>query len=303
MIKNFQQVLEEVKKLPRVRVSVANAQDEAVLSALKVAMKEGFVEPVLVGSSKEIERVAWDMNFDLRDVQIIQADGLEAPELAVKLVSSGKAQVLMKGMVSSNVFLGVVLNSEWGLRTGKILSHLAAYQVNGYDRLIFMTDGGLNISPTLEQKKQICQNAIDFAHLLGITHPKVAILSANEQVSPKMPVTIEAQMLTQMARKGEISGAIVDGPMALDVAISEEAALHKGIKSPVAGQADILLMPNIEAGNIFGKTIMYFAGGIMAGLVIGASAPVVLSSRADSSKGKLASLALACLAGWRMSNL
>lgn len=295
--KNFDQVLEEVKKLPKVRVSVANAQDEAVLLALKAAMKEGFVEPILVGSHNEIERIAWDVDFDLDGVQIIQADGMEAPELAVKLVHGGSAQVLMKGLVNSSTFLKAVLNAEWGLRNGKILSHMAVYQINGYERLIFLTDGGLNIAPDVEQKKQICQNAIEFVHSLGIVLPKVAILSANEQVSPKMPVTLEAQQLTQMAKRGDIIGAVVDGPLALDIAINEEAAKHKGINSPVAGQADILLVPNIEAGNILGKAISYFAGGVMAGLVLGATAPVVMPSRADTSKGKLMSLALACLAG------
>lgn len=299
--KNFKQVLDVVKELPRVRVSVANAQDEKVLLALKKAVQEGFVEPVLVGSRSEIERVAWDVGFDLKGVDIFEADALVAPELAVKLVRGGNCQVLMKGLVNSSTFLKAVLNGEWGLRTGKILSHMAVYEVPGYDRLLFMTDGGLNISPDIEMKKQICQNAIDFAHSLGITLPKVAILSANEQVSPKMPVTLEAQQLAQMAKKGEITGAVVDGPLALDIAINKEAAEHKGIKSPVAGQADILLVPNIEAGNILGKAIMYFAGGVMAGIILGAAAPVVLPSRADTPQGKLMSLALACLAGHGMN--
>jgi len=299
--KNFDQVLEEVKKLPKIRVSVANAQDEAVLLALKEAVREGFVEPVLVGSRHEIERVAWDVGFDLDGVEIRQADGLEAPETAVKLVRGGSCRVLMKGLLNSSTFLKAVLNGEWGLRTGKILSHMAVYQINGYDRLFFLTDGGLNIAPDVEQKKQICQNAIAFCHSLGIMLPKVAILSANEQVSPKMPVTLEAQQLTQMARRGEITGAVVDGPLALDIAINEHAAQHKGIKSPVAGQADILLVPDIEAGNILGKSITYFAGGMMAGLVLGAAAPVVLPSRADTPRGKLMSLALACLAGHGMA--
>ncbi|SHE72348.1 bifunctional enoyl-CoA hydratase/phosphate acetyltransferase [Desulforamulus putei] len=299
--KNFAQVLEVVKGLPKVRVSVANAQDEKVLLALKKAMQEGFVEPVLVGSRSEIERVAWDVDFDLNGVEIFEADALAAPELAIKLVMGGNCQVLMKGLVNSSTFLKAVLNGEWGLRTGKILSHIAVYEVPGYDRLIFLTDGGLNIAPDIEMKKQICQNAIDFAHSLGITLPKVAVLSANEQVSPKMPVTLEAQQLAQMAKKGEITGALVDGPLALDIAINKDAAEHKGIKSPVAGQADILLVPNIEAGNILGKSILYFAGGVMAGLVLGAAAPVVLPSRADTPQGKLMSLALACLAGHGMN--
>lgn len=295
--KNFHEVMDTVKKLPKLRVSVANAQDERVLLALKEAVQEGFVEPVLVGSGDEIERTAWEVGFDLKGVQVHEVDTLHAPELAVRLVSSGHCQVLMKGMVNSSTFLKAVLNAEWGLRTGKILSHMAVYEVPNYDRLLFITDGGLNIAPDLEMKKQICQNAIDFATSLGISLPKVAVLSANEQVSPKMPVTIEAQQLTQMAKKGEITGALVDGPLALDIAISKASAEHKGIHSPVAGQADILLAPNIEAGNMLGKSILYFANGLMAGLVLGAAAPVVMPSRADTPKGKLISLALACLAG------
>lgn len=297
LIKNFEQVLVQVKALPRMRVSVANAQDDAVLLALKEAVKEGFVEPILVGSRSEIERVAWEVGFDLTGVQIWEADALEAPEIAVKLVRCGFAQILMKGLVNSSTFLKAVINKEWGLRTGKILSHIAVYQVHGYDRLIFLTDGGLNIAPDVEQKKHICQNAIDFAHSLGILQPKVAVLSANEQVNPKMPVTLEAHQLAQMAEKGEITGAVVDGPLALDIAINEKSAQHKGIKSPVAGHADILIAPDIEAGNMLGKSIIYFAGGVMAGLVWGAAAPVVLPSRSDTPTNKLMSLALACLAG------
>ncbi|AQS59235.1 bifunctional enoyl-CoA hydratase/phosphate acetyltransferase [Desulforamulus ferrireducens] len=300
--KNFSQILEAVKSLPKLRISVANAQDEKVLAALKIAMQEDFVEPVLVGTRSEIERKAWQVGFDLKDIDIWEADALGAPEVAVKLVRCDFCQVLMKGLVNSSTFLKAVLNGEWGLRTGKTLSHLGVYEIHGFDRLIFLTDGGLNIAPDLETKKQICQNAIDFAHSLGITLPKVAVLSANEQVNPKMPVTLEAQQIAQMAQRGEISGALVDGPLALDIAINKEAAEHKGIKSPVAGQADILLVPNIEAGNLLGKSITYFAGGLMAGVVLGAGAPIVLPSRADTPQGKLLSLALACLAKHGMDN-
>lgn len=299
--KDFKEVLDTVKQLPKLRVSVANAQDEAVLLALKSAMNEGICDAILVGSRSEIERVAWDVDFDLSRVEIWEADALEAPEIAVKLVRSGFAHILMKGLVNSSTFLKAVLNNQWGLRTGRILSHVAVYQVDGYDRLIFLTDGGINIAPNLDQKRQICQNAIDFAHSLGIEQPKVAILSANEEVNPKMPVTIEAQQLTAMAEKGEITGAIVGGPLALDIAINEKAAEHKGIKSPVAGKADILLVPDIEAGNILGKSIIYFAGGVMAGLVCGAAVPVVMPSRADTPRNKLMSLAFACLSGHGLS--
>lgn len=299
MLKNFNQVLTQVRRLPRTRVSVANAQDEIVLSALKKAVSEGFVQPVLVGNGSEIRRIADSLDFDLKDIEVRDVQESEVAEVAVKLVRYGDCRVLMKGMINTSVFLRAVLNVEWGLRAGGMLSHLAIYQISGYDRLIFITDGGLTVSPNLEQKKMICQNAVDFVRSLGVVMPKVAVLSANEQVSPKMPVTLDAQQLTQMAKKGEISGAIVEGPLALDLAINEKALRHKGIKSSVAAKADILLVPNIEAGNILGKSIMYFAHGIMAGVVLGACAPVVLTSRADSSQGKLVSLAFACLAGFR----
>jgi phosphate butyryltransferase len=294
---NFQQVIDKVKELPKLKVSVANAQDERVLQALKQAVKEGFVEPVLVGSRSEIERAAWEADFDLAGIEIRQADGLEGPDMAVKLVRGGYCQVLMKGLVNSSAFLKAVLNKEWGLCTGQVLSHLAIYEINGYDRLIFITDGGMNIAPDIETKKQILQNAVNFAQSLGIAQPKVAVLSANEKVSEKMPVTLEAQQLANLAKNGAFGSAIVDGPLALDIAINEESARHKGIKSPVAGHADILLVPDIEAGNILGKSITYFAGGVMAGIVLGAAAPIVMPSRADTPEGKLRSLALACLAG------
>lgn len=179
------------------------------------------------------------------------------------------------------------------MRTGRLLSHLAVYEIPGYYRLIYMTDGGLNVNPDLKQKRGILENALDFFHTIGMEEPRVAVLTANEKVDPKVIATVDAHELKMAAQRGEMPGAFVDGPMALDVAINEEAALHKGIESPIVGKADLLLVPNIEAGNLLGKAIIYFAGGKMAGLILGAAKPVILVSRNEPAYGKLASIGLA----------
>jgi phosphate butyryltransferase len=232
--------------------------------------------------------------LNLKGIEIIDVkDPQEATSRAVQEVAEGRADILMKGMLNSADFIKAVLNPAGGLRTGRLLSHLAVYEIPGYYRLIYMTDGGLNVNPDLPQKKDILLNALDFFHTIGMAKPRVAVLTANEKVNPKVISTVDAQELKMAALRGEIRGALVDGPVALDVAISEDAALHKGIESPLAGRADLLLVPNIEAGNLLGKAIIYFAGGRMAGLVLGAAKPVILTSRNEPAYGKLASIALA----------
>ncbi len=291
---NFRQVFAEVKKYKKTRLCVAAAAEDKVLQAVRDARKEDIVDLVLVGCEETIWRMACTLSLDLKGIEIINIkDPVDAAHRAVEEVARGRADFLMKGMVNSSDFLRAVLNPQSGLRTGRILSHLAAYEIPGYYRLIYNTDGGFNISPDLQQKKAIIENSISFLHSIGLSRPKVAVLSANEQVSPKMPVTVDAEQLKLMAERGEIQGADVDGPIALDVAISQEAADHKKIDSPVAGRADLLVVPNIEAGNLLGKAIMYFAGGKMAGLVLGASKPIILTSRNETPYGKLASIALA----------
>lgn len=279
------------------RMSVAAADDEHVLETVKMGMEAGLIIPVLAGDEKKIREIAARIALALDGVVIIDAPEPEAAALeAVRVVSEGRADILMKGMVNTSDFMQAVLHRDCGLRGNKTLSHMAAFQVPGFDRLLFMTDGGINIRPDLEQKWAILENGISFLLNLGWNEPRVAIVTANEVVNPKMPATLDAAELTRMAASAQIQSALVDGPLSLDLAVSREAARRKGNASPVAGRADLLLMPDVEAGNIFGKSLIYFAGALMAGVVLGAQAPVVLTSRASSSEEKLNSIAMASLA-------
>jgi phosphate butyryltransferase len=278
-------------------MSVAAANDEHVLETVKMGMEAGLIIPVLAGDEKKIREIAAGISLVLDGVVIIDApDPGEAALEAVRAVSDGRADILMKGMVNTSDFMQAVLNRDCGLRSSKTLSHMAAFQVPGFDRLLFMTDGGINIKPDLEQKRAILENGIDFLLALGWREPRVAIVTANEVVNPEMPATLDAAELTRMAANGQIRGALVDGPLSLDLAISKEAVRRKGSASPVAGRADLFLMPDIEAGNIFGKSLIYFAGALMAGVVLGTQAPVILTSRASSPEEKLNSIAMANLA-------
>lgn len=291
---SFRQVTAELKRYRKTRLCVAAAADDKVLQAVREARKEDLVDFVLVGPEETVWRMAMTNGLNLKGIDIIDVkDPVEAAARAVGEVARGGADFLMKGMVNSADFLRALLNPEGGLRSGGVLSHIAAFEIPGYYRLIYLTDGGLHINPDVSQKKAIIENAVRFLHSVGLDQPRVAVLSANEKVSSKMPSSVEADQLKQMAARGGITGAVVDGPLALDVAISLEAAEHKHIQSPVAGRADLLVAPNIEAGNLLGKAIMYFAGGKMAGLVLGAAKPVVLTSRNETPYGKLASMALA----------
>ncbi len=291
---NYHQVIAAVKGYPRCRMCIAAADEETVLQAVRETRKEDIVDFTLVGPEEKIWRLAITASLNLSGIEIINIlDPQEAVRRAVEETASGRADILMKGMVNSSDFLRAVLDPQAGMRTDRILSHLAVYEIPGYYRLIYMTDGGLNVSPNLEQKKAILQNAVDFLHAVGIDTPKVAVLTANEKVNPKIQATVDASALKEAAQRGEIPGAVVDGPVALDIAVNYEAALHKGIDSPIAGKADLLLAPNIEAGNILGKSIIYFALGKMAGLVLGAKKPVILTSRNEPAYGKMASIALA----------
>src|SRR5690606_31884130 len=227
-------------------------------------------------------------------ITIIHADSKEeAAEKSVRAVSSGDAQVLMKGNLPTAVILKAVLNGEYGLRTGKVLSHVAAFEVEGYDRLLFVTDAGMNIAPNLEEKAQIIRNAVAAAKACGVEMPVVAPLAAIETINPVMTPTTDAASLVVMNQRGQIKDCIIDGPLALDNAVSIESAKHKGITSETAGLADILVVPSIEAGNILYKSLMYFAKAKVGGIIQGASAPIVLTSRSDSAESKLYSLALA----------
>ncbi|OYD09985.1 phosphate butyryltransferase [Paludifilum halophilum] len=295
-MRSFEQILEKAETLEAVTVAVAAADDREVLEAVADAKKRRIADFRLYGDEGRIREIAGEIDLSLEEQEIShQADPVIACSDAVRAVRDGVADVVMKGMVQTSDFLRAVLNKEKGLRGRKVLSHIATFEVPGYDRLIHVTDPALNVSPDLKEKVQIVDNVTDLCHSLGQTDPKIAVLGAVEVVNPNMSPTLDAAALAQMSRRGQIRGAQVDGPFALDNAVSVDAAEHKKIDSPVAGRADVLLVPDIEAGNMLYKSMVYFAKARIGALVQGASVPVVLTSRADSHEAKLNSIALAVL--------
>ena len=275
------------------KIVIAAAEDGEVLEAVKQASSEGIVDAVLVGDPNKISEVAKSRNIDVSSFEVIPATSdEEAAMKAVQAVSSGKGDLLMKGFIKTSTLLKAVLNKEWGLRTGNLLSHLFLFEVPRLGKVIGLTDGGLNTYPGLQEKVAIVNNAVSCYHALGVDTPKVAALAAVEVVNPDMPCTLDAAALVQMNRRNQIKGCIIDGPLALDNALSVEAAKHKGIVSEVAGSPDILLVPDIEAGNLLGKVILFMANGAGAGVVLGAKVPVVLTSRGDTARTKALSIAL-----------
>jgi len=275
------------------KIVIAAAEDGEVLEAVKQASSEGIVDAVLVGDPNKISDVAKSRNIDVSSFEVIPAtNDEEAAMKAVQAVSSGKGDLLMKGFIKTSTLLKAVLNKEWGLRTGNLLSHLFLFEVPRLGKVIGLTDGGLNTYPRLQEKLAIVNNAVSCYHALGVDTPKVAALAAVEVVNPDMPCTLDAAALVQMNRRNQIKGCIIDGPLALDNALSIEAAKHKGIVSEVAGSPDILLVPDIEAGNLLGKVILFMANGAGAGVVLGAKVPVVLTSRGDTARTKALSIAL-----------
>lgn len=279
------------------RVAVAAAEDDHVLEAVHSARLEGMIEPLLFGDEAKIRALCARMGIDDARLTITHAvSNAEAAELAVKAVREGRADVLMKGLLDTATILKAVLNKEWGLRTGKLLSHVLVFDAPGrFERLFMMSDGAMNIEPDLKAKIEIVQNSIAVGHALGLEQPKVAMLAAIEVVNPDMSTAVDDAIISKMGDRGQIKGAIIDGPLALDNAVSLEAAQIKGIVSPVAGLADVLIVDNIDVGNVFYKTLVYFAGSNVAGIIMGASAPMILTSRADSSDTKFNSIALACI--------
>lgn len=295
-MRTFQDINSKIKQYHPVTIAVAAADDVEVLQAVSEAVKLNIASFHLIGDEKKIRDYAQKFNFSLDTVEITnEQDPISASKKAVESVSSGNSQILMKGLVPTATLLRAVLDKEIGLRSERILSHVALFEIEGYDRLIFITDAAMNITPTLEQKVEIVQNAVDLAHSLGIERPKVAPLAAIETINPNMQATLDAAILSKMAERGQITGAIIDGPLALDNAISIEAAKHKGIESKVAGNADILLVPSIEVGNVLYKSIVYFAKAKVGAVLTGAKVPVVLTSRSDSHETKLNSIMLAVL--------
>ncbi len=294
---SFSEIITLAKEMETKRIVIAKAEDNHVLDAVKLILDEGLnLAFTLVGDKAAMNTIAKDLALPLEDMKLIHAaSDLEASRIAVKEVASGEGDFLMKGLVSTRILLKEVLKEEHGLRTGRIMSHLASFEMPHYDRILFMTDGGINPTPNLEEKQQIIDNAVRFISALGISDPKVAVLAAVETVNPKMEATLDGAVLSKMQDRGQIKGGIVEGPLALDNAVSKEAAAQKGISGPVAGKADILLVPDIESGNLLGKSITFLGGGTMAGVVVGAAVPVVLTSRADSKRSKMVSMALAAL--------
>lgn len=296
MGRNFKALLDLAKEKGKKKIAVAVAQDEEVLMAIKMAVESGIIIPILVGNKKEIEKICDNINLDYKDIEIIdELDGVSACRIATALVSSKKADILMKGLIDTSIILKAVLDSEIGLRTDKIISHVAVFELPTYHKILMVTDAAMNISPDLMQKKEIIENAVDLIHCFDVDMPKVAVLAAKEKISPKMEATVHAGKLKEMNQDGRIKDCIVDGPFALDNAVSKESARIKGINSEVAGDADILLVPDINSGNILYKALTFLANAKSAGLIIGTSAPIVLTSRADNDESKLNSIALAVL--------
>ena len=286
-----------------VKIAVAAGHDADVIEALKQARKLKLAEGILVGDRERITALAGEINFDLIADQVInEPDPAQAAAQAVGLVRQGKADLLMKGKVSTSVLIRAVLNKEAGLRTGKLLSQVIVFQVPGFDRLMIMSDAAINIAPTLAQKAGICRNTIEVAHAIGIEKPNVAALCALEFVNPDMPATLDAAGLTMMNRRGEIKGAYVEGPIAMDVPLSRFAADRKGIETPLAANTDIFLAPDIEAANILYRAIIYFAKGESGGIVVGAKAPLILLSRAETPETKIRSIAIGVLLGKAQRN-
>ncbi|MGH0630676.1 phosphate butyryltransferase [Bacillus pacificus] len=291
----LEHLIDQAAGQPKKTVAVAVAEDYEVIEAVAKAITLQLAQFRLYGNQEKIMGMLQEHNLQTSEhIEVIAAQSsAEAAELSVKAVRNGEADVLMKGNIPTANILKAVLNKEWGLRKGSVLSHVAAFEVPNYDRLIFVTDAAMNIAPDVTQKAAIIQNTVEVARAIGIDLPKVAPIAAVEVVNPAMQATIDAAMLTQMNRRGQIKNCVVDGPLALDNAVSQIAAEHKGIVSDVAGKADILLVPTIEAGNVLYKSLVYFADAKVGAMIAGAKAPIVLTSRADSAETKVYSLALA----------
>lgn len=294
MSKSFEELISKANQKTLKKVSVSNAQDEPVLQAVKAAKEQNIATSILVGDEAKIREIAASIDMDLTDFEIINEPDTEAAALkAVELVHNGEADILLKGLLETKTFLKSVLNKEVGLRTGKMLSHVCVFEIEGIDRLLFFTDVAFNTYPTLADKVNIINNAVEVAHACGIECPKVAPLCAVETVNPKMQPTVDADNLTKMYEGGDFKGCQIYGPLSMDLAIDPEAAVHKGVINPVAGHADILLFPNIDAGNITYKILVRTAKVKIGNVLVGTSAPVVLTSRSDDFQTKLNSIALA----------
>jgi phosphate butyryltransferase len=290
--------LSELKQLlvdkPARRLALAAAQDHNSLTSVLMAARDGFIEPILVGDREAIQKIATENSLDLTGVRVVhEPDTDMAVEIAVRMVRSNQADILMKGKVGTSSLLKGVLNKEWGLRSGALLSHFAIFEVEAYHKLIAVTDVAMNIAPNLQDKISIVNNSVACLNKLGIEMPKVAVLGAVEMVSENMQATLDAALLSKMNQRDQIRHCIIDGPLAFDNAISLESSIHKGIRSDVAGDTDLLIMPDIEVGNVLYKSLVFFAHAGVAAVILGATAPIVLTSRSDSDQAKYYSIVLA----------
>lgn len=292
-MKSFDELLNIVKKSKKMRLAIAAAQDKDVLEAVNNAAIMGLVEPILIGDEEKIHSILSDMNISKDKYRIVdEPDLIESAKKSVSLVKSGEADFLMKGLIQTADIMRAVLDKEKGLRTESLISHVMVYEVDTYPKLIFLTDGGINVAPDLEQKVKILENAITVCKAMGLDKIYASCLAGAEIVNSKIPATVDAKALADMKDKWISYNTVVQGPVALDLAISKEACIHKGYEGEGGGKADILLVPYYEVGNAFGKSLSYFAKSKSAGIIMGAKTPIVLVSRSDSSESKLFSIAL-----------
>ena len=292
-IENFDQLLSFVKSKEKKRLAIASAEGEEIVEAVKRATDAGILQAVLIGNGEKITDLCQNLNFDLDKVEIVDTkDPKLASQLAVELVKRKKADMLMKGKVDTSTLLKAILDKEKGLRGARLLSHVAVVEVESYHKLMLVTDGGININPDVNKKVDILKNAVEVAKKLGIEKPKVSCLAAVESVNPEMQETVDAAVLVKMAERGDIEDVIIDGPVAFDIAVDSQSAQMKGIISPIAGDTDIFLVPNIASGNILVKALIYLAKAKVGGIVVGGGAPIILLSRSDTAAMKLYSMAL-----------
>ncbi len=292
-ISDFYKKINEQKTVKR--LVLASAADEHSLDAVFKAAEKGIIEPVLAGNKSKITEICKAKNYALSGVEIIDIkDNTKAVKESVKLIKAGRADILMKGYTSTATLLKAVLNDEYGLKDAPLLSHFALFELPNYHKLIGITDVAMNIAPSLKEKTGIISNAVNYMHKIGYKKPKVAVIAAVELVNEKMPATVDAAILSKMAQRNQIRECLIDGPLAFDNAMSKESARHKGIISEVAGDVDLLVMPNIEAGNVLYKSFA-FGGAKLAAVILGASVPIVLTSRSDSEESKLNSIILAAV--------
>lgn len=297
-LKNFQELISKVQNNDsKKRVAVAAAQDEHTLEAVFRAVSDKLVEPVLIGDKVKIKEILKKLSVEFDENKIINAEGdTESAEKTVELINEGKADFIMKGKLQTADLLKAVVNKEKGLRTGNVMSHVAILEIPAYHKLIAVTDGGMMMYPNVDEKKQIIENAVDIFLAMGYQCPKVAVLAAVETVNPKMPEAVDADLLKKMNLNGEIKNCIVEGPVSVDLTFNKESAKIKGYDSPITGEADIMIAPNITTGNIMSKALLEFANGIMAGMIVGAKVPIVLTSRGATSEEKYLSLVLSASA-------